>query len=47
MERITNKKQILTPALMENFANKLSNIKINKPLEIKANGNRVKVVLKK
>jgi hypothetical protein len=47
MERMSNKKSNLTPALIEQFATKLSKAKIGKPLEVKANGNRVKVVLKK
>jgi citrate lyase alpha subunit len=46
MERISNKKDTLTDALLEQIAKKISNIKGNKPVEIKANGNRVKVVLK-
>jgi hypothetical protein len=46
MERMSNKNNTLTDALLQQIAKKLSNIKPNKPLEVKANGNRVKVVLK-
>jgi hypothetical protein len=46
MERVSNNNNSITLALLEQIAKKLSNIKPNKPIEIKANGNKVKVVLK-
>jgi preprotein translocase subunit SecB len=43
---MTNNQGSITLAVLEQIAKKLSNIKPNKPIEVKANGNKVKVVLK-
>jgi preprotein translocase subunit SecB len=43
---MTNNQGSITLAVLEQIVKKLSNLKPNKPFEIKANGNKVKVVLK-